>query len=192
MEESKAAKILFFREKATGEEHWSTVRATPIYDDNGRVTLVVNIFDDITDRKREELGERLLSEGSRLLAASLDYETTLDNVAHLAVPSFADWCSVDLADERGNVKNVALAHTDPSMLAAAEQLQRDYPPDADAPTGVPNVLRTGRAEMFKEIPDEMIAEAAQDERHLAILRSMNFQSAIVAPMLVAGGARSGL
>ena len=40
----------------------------------------------------------------------------LDNIAHLAVPKLADWCSVDLLDERGSITSVAVAHADPSKI----------------------------------------------------------------------------
>ena len=42
-----------------------------------------------------------LAEMSSLLASSLDYETTLANVAQLVVPQFADWCAVDVAATTG-------------------------------------------------------------------------------------------
>src|SRR5689334_8344090 len=40
-----------------------------------------------------------LAEASRILAGSLDYPTTLRNVAQLAVPTLADWCGVYLLDD---------------------------------------------------------------------------------------------
>jgi PAS domain S-box-containing protein len=179
-------RVLRFKEKATGEERWSVVKATPILDERGNVSLVVNIFDDISEQKRDELGERLLSESSRLLSASLEYETTLDNIAHLAVPGFADWCTVDLVDERGAIKQVALAHADPSKIEFAEQMRENYPADPDSARGVPNVVRTGEPELYPEVSEELLAEAAQDEKHAGVMRAMGFRSAIVAPMVVAG------
>jgi serine phosphatase RsbU (regulator of sigma subunit)/PAS domain-containing protein len=179
-------KVVFFKDRITGEARWSTVKATPIFDEHGQVSLVVSIFDDITEQKREELGERLLSESSRMLSSSLDYETTLDNVAHLAVPGFADWCAVDLVDERGEIREVALAHADPSKLVMAADPSSRYAVDPSSPRGVPNVIRTGEAELYVEIPDELLVDAANDQRYLALLRQMGFRSAIFAPMVVAG------
>ncbi len=179
-------RVVFFRDRETGEERWSIVKATPIFDEDERVSMVVNIFDDITDQKRSELSERLLSEASRLLSGSLDYETTLDNVAHLAVPGFADWCAVELVDDHGATEPVAVAHADPSRIELAERLRRRYPSDPHSPTGVPNVIRTGEAELYAEVTEQMVKEGAQDEEHLAMLLNMGLRSAIVAP-LVAGG-----
>jgi len=42
---------------------------------------------------------RFLAEAGALLASSLDYELTLANLAALAVPHFADWCAVDVAED---------------------------------------------------------------------------------------------
>src|ERR671927_486335 len=39
-----------------------------------------------------EDGLRFLADAGEVLAASLDWETTLVRVAHLAIPTLADWC----------------------------------------------------------------------------------------------------
>jgi signal transduction histidine kinase len=42
---------------------------------------------------------RFLADASRLLAASLDYQSTVESMAHLAVQSFADFCIIDMQTE---------------------------------------------------------------------------------------------
>ena len=44
-----------------------------------------------------------LSEASRVLGSSLDYEMTLGNLARLVVPILADWCVIDIAEEGGEL-----------------------------------------------------------------------------------------
>lgn len=174
--------LVFFKDRESGQDHWSLVKATPIRDHRGNVSLVVNIFDDVTEQKRIEMDEKLLAEASRLLSASLDYETTLDNVAHLAVPLFADWCAVDIVDDRGELKQVALAHVDPSKIEMAERMRQRYPTDPRAERGAPQVLRSGEPELYPDIPDELLVEAAESDEHLSMLRSLGSRSAIVVPM----------
>jgi PAS domain S-box-containing protein len=187
LESGRAAeRIVFFLDRTTGEERWSLVRASPIVGRDGETARVVNVFDDITPQKQSELAERFLSESSRLLTASLEYETTLDNVAHLAVPGFADWCAVDLVDERGAIKRVALTHSDPAKIQMADELRIRYPTDPSEDRGLVHVIRTGEAELYPEIPEEMLVEGARDERHLALLRDLGLRSAIVAPMTIGG------
>ena len=56
----------------------------------------------------------------------------------------------------------------------------------NAPTGTPNVVRTGKSEIYSEIPDELIVAAAIDEKHHEIMRHIGFHSVMVMP-LIAGG-----
>ena len=66
-------------------------------------------------------------------------------MARLAVPTLADWCGVDVLED-GSIERVAVEHEDPEKVTLALKLQERYPPDPEAPGGVPNVLRTGRPE----------------------------------------------
>ena len=50
---------------------------------------------DVTERKRAEQASRFLADASKSLAALVDHGSTMQKVARLAVPSFADWCGVD-------------------------------------------------------------------------------------------------
>ena len=122
-----------------------------------------------------------LARASAELSASLDYRATLAKVAALAVPTLADWCAVGILDGPG-LTTLAVAHEDPAKIAWAWELQKRYPPDPDAPTGAPNVVRTGRSELFEEITDDMLVAGAVDEEHLRIARQLNLRSAVVVPI----------
>jgi signal transduction histidine kinase len=54
--------------------------------------------------------QRFISEASRILAESLDYEATLQSVARLAVCEFAEWCVVELVQADGSMARVAIEH----------------------------------------------------------------------------------
>ncbi|MFP2911416.1 PAS domain-containing protein, partial [Pyxidicoccus sp. 3LFB2] len=72
--------------------HTYLVQKFPLRDATGVIHAVCGIATDITERKRAEEALRLLSDTSRRLASSLDFEVTLDAVAHLLVPSLARTC----------------------------------------------------------------------------------------------------
>ncbi|HWP44812.1 MAG TPA: PAS domain S-box protein [Blastocatellia bacterium] len=127
-----------------------------------------------------------LSEASAILASSLDYETTLKNVASLAVPHFADWCVVDLVGADRNVNRLAVAHADPSHEWILRELQERFPFDPLAPAGVAAVLRTGVSELYPDITDELLEASARDPHQLSLLRQLNLKSAMCVPMLVRG------
>ncbi|HZT41963.1 MAG TPA: GAF domain-containing protein [Chthonomonadaceae bacterium] len=140
-------------------------------------------------RMQSEQAQRrqaFLVEASRILDSSLEYQTTLANVARLAVPHLADWCAVHILEEDGVSRQLAVEHVDPDKVRWAVALQERYPPDPNAPTGVPNVLRTGKSELYTEIPDEMLVRGARDEEHLEIIRQLQIQSAMVVPLTARG------
>jgi PAS domain S-box-containing protein len=178
--------VIHHRSRETGEERWSVVKSTPIRDEAGEVVLAISVMEDVTDRMRAERAERFLSQASKLLAASLDYPTTMRRVADLAVPQVADWCAVDVLDDRGALRHVALAAADEADLPLARELRDRYPVDPRAPTGVPHVIRSGDPELFSAIEDEMLSAGARDARHLELLRSLHMKSVMIAPMTARG------
>jgi signal transduction histidine kinase/CheY-like chemotaxis protein len=113
---------------------------------------------------------------------SLDYETNLQRVAKLAVPTLADWCVVDLLDEGGTLSRLAVAHIDPAKVEFAREMHRRYPPPTDGQGGLARVLRTGRAELFAEISDELLVAEARDPEHLQLLRDVGLRSAMLVPL----------
>ncbi len=139
-------------------------------------------------RRRAEQDARFLSDASAALAALVDYGSTLQKVARLAVPFFADWCTVDMLDEGGTLRRLAVAHVDPSKVELAHQLHRRYPPDLDAPQGVGNILRTGKSEIVADITDEMLAASVPDAELLGIMRKLGLKSYMGVPLLLRGKA----
>lgn len=131
-------------------------------------------------RDREEK-LRLLAEVGVRLATELDRETTLSLVADLAVPWFADWCSVAL-EEDGRLHTVALAHVHPEHTALVERLLADYPPSPDSERGPYQVLRSGVSDLIPDVTDDVLAASAQDETHLDLLRRLSFRSALSVPL----------
>ncbi|MGH2715389.1 MAG: SpoIIE family protein phosphatase [Thermoleophilaceae bacterium] len=174
--------VVRFRVHSTGEERWSAVKATPILDRQGAVTMAINVIEDITDHKRAELAQRFLSESSAVLGSSLDTSQVLSHVASLAVPEVADWCAVDMIAD-GTIARVALAHQDPTMIEMAEELRRRYPPDPRAATGVPAVVRSGRSELYPEITDELLRSAIEDDEQYRLIKEIGMRSAMIVPMV---------
>jgi PAS domain S-box-containing protein len=160
--------------------------AAPIAGPSGAIETAVVTYADVTDRIRAQEREAFLARASEVLASSLDYERTVQAVADLVVPAFADWCVVQLASEEGAPRRIAVAHRDPDLVALAVRVQEEYPPDPDAATGVAAILRTGKSEFMADIPPELIDAAARDDRHREMLRALSLRSYISVPMIAAG------
>ncbi len=174
--------VEFRLRRADGEYRWHLGRARAMRDASGAVVRWFGSNTDIDDQRRAVATYRFMIEASSVLAASLDYETTMASVARLVVPQLADWCGVELVDEGGQLRNVTVAHVDPSKVALARELSERWPVDPNARTGPPNVARTGKAEMISQIDDALLVMAARDAEHLRIIRELGLTSSMCVPL----------
>ncbi|MET0615548.1 MAG: SpoIIE family protein phosphatase [Thermoleophilaceae bacterium] len=184
--EDNADTVVRFRVHDTGDERWSAVKASPIRDHEGNVTMAINVVEDITTSKRAELGQRFLARSADVLASSLDPDRLLVEIANLAVPELADWCSVEVLTDGGLLERKALAHVNPAVRQRAIDLATRYPPDPNSPQGIYQVVKSGQPELYPDIPDEMIRAAAVDEDHYNEIVAIGMRSAIVVPMTTRG------
>ncbi len=134
---------------------------------------------------REKRRISFLAEASEVLASSLDYEATLQRVAHLAVPHIADWCTVHIV-ENGIPTRLVVTHSDPEQLASALEYSRLYPEQIRPDTGLGLALRTGNSEIYSVITDEMLVAAARDDEHLRRIRELRLSSSILVPLKARG------
>jgi signal transduction histidine kinase/DNA-binding response OmpR family regulator/HPt (histidine-containing phosphotransfer) domain-containing protein len=158
----------------------------PQHDAQGKIAGRLLTLRDITARTQADATQRFLAEASTLLASSLDYETTLETVARLAAPYFADWCMAHMIEADHHIRRVALAFADPSKQHLADELQRNYMLDPNAPISYPKVLRTGESDLISEVTDKELVQVARDARHLELLRGLGLRSSMSVPMIARG------
>ena len=181
--EEGAEAVVRFQTKGTGEERWANIKATPVRNGDGAVAMAINVIEDISAHKRSELAQRFLSRTSEVLGHWVGTDELLERVAALAVPEIADWCAVDLVSEPGELRRVTLTHADPEQRARGEELSARYPADP-ATSAVHQVVRTGVAELYPEITDDLIRQTTQDEEHFRLLSEFGMRSALIVPMTV--------
>lgn len=169
-----------------GGVRWMEGRGRVFRDASGNAVRMVGVSSDITDRKRIEHDLVFLANASASLAELVDDKDTLHKLANLAVPEFADWCAVDLLQPDNTLNRVAVAHIDPAKVKMARELQTRFPPDPDAPTGIWNIIRTGKSELFSEITDELIALTITNPEIVEILRELGLRSYMGVPLTVRG------
>ena len=134
------------------------------------------------EARRQSARLLFLADASSELASSLDYQATLKKVAQLAVPSFADWCAIDLVDGGRRIR-LAVEHVDPDKVRLAREIAERYPSDPDAPNGAWQVMRTGVSQLIPEVTDEMLVAGAIDDEHLRIARELGLRSALTVPLV---------
>jgi len=151
----------------------------PVTDAGGAVFAGMVMAQNITESKRAEARSRFLASATTLLSASLDYETTLRNLAHLIVPQLADWCTINLAAPEGSPHLIAVAHADPSQEELVWQLQGDNrtPQTAQA-------IRTGESLACFELCDLALAAFATTPSQRQLLDRLGLRSYLCVPLRV--------
>ncbi|HEY6051848.1 MAG TPA: PAS domain S-box protein, partial [Thermoanaerobaculia bacterium] len=127
-----------------------------------------------------------LAHASEALAQSLDYRSTLQAVARLAVPDISDWCLIDVIPD-GVFRRVAVSYSNPARGELARRLEEQGLLDPQARMGPPQVLRTGESELLPWVTDDMLAAIARTPRALDTLRDMSIASAMTVAIRNAQG-----
>jgi signal transduction histidine kinase len=129
-----------------------------------------------------------VAEASRALASSLDYEQTLQTVARLAIPRFADWAAVHLRQPDGIVRCTAAAHRDRACERILKDWYAAHPFRDDAHEVIPLVLRTGRTAFHPAITKRQLAAWATEGDSREHLERIGIASIISVPLAVEGEA----
>ncbi len=170
----EAVATLRHRNRESGHEFWLEVISRPILDEAGKLYLVVTIYRDITAKRRTETSDRFLSLATAALASSLDYRSTLLEVAELASRHVADGCKIALRDDQGELRTVAARHSDPDLAPLAGEVH----PNALAHT----VVRDGRPVLLSDIGEADFNRPAIPEERRAQLRDAGLRSVMIVPI----------
>lgn len=190
--------------KKDGSEFTAEISLSPL--DTPEGVLVTAVARDVTERKRAE-AQRLelvraetaraeaeatqrrasfLAEASAILSSSLDYETTLQSIARLAVPSLADVCAVDVVTEPGRTRRLAVVHVDPAKEPLVRELRERHGFNPAGLHGVPRVIRTGRPAFVPRATEEHLAAAAVNPEQHQLLQELGLYSWIIVPLSIRG------
>ncbi len=143
---------------------WLKAKAKIYYDKKGKPVRMLGVNYDITERKATENALFFLSEASKILSSSLDYDKTLKVVARIAVPIIADWCAIDLLDQDGNPELMALSHADKTKISWALKYREANPPRMDIDTGLAKVVKTGKSEFYPSIDPKLFENIKPKEK----------------------------
>jgi signal transduction histidine kinase/putative methionine-R-sulfoxide reductase with GAF domain len=128
-----------------------------------------------------------LARASELLGSSLEYESTLEQLAQLAVPALADEVLIDMVAEEGGLKRLATAHADPGMLALIRSIEQRYPPNEEPRYGAGSVVGSGEAQLVPEMTDEVVGQIARDEEHRRLIEELGIRSFMTVPLVARRG-----
>jgi PAS domain S-box-containing protein len=152
--------------------------------DNARAYAAALAARELAEAARGRLG--FLSDASAALASSLDYATTLQTVAHLAVPAVADWCMVDVLEGERAVRRVAVAHANPALADVARRFHRILHHHRADGHGISVAIETGRTAVVDGVTDAVLQKIARDDEHLELLRALDMRAYVTVPLIARG------
>ncbi|MFL6070947.1 MAG: SpoIIE family protein phosphatase [Actinomycetes bacterium] len=175
-----------------GSIRWISGRGRVVLDDAGEPRGMVGIGEDITAQHLAEQRLQFLARAGDVLGSSLDLGTTLQQLCDLLIESLADWCTVDLWNDR-DVELVAVAHRDPDQVQWARQLRERFGVDMESDVGLPLVLKTGQPYVLHEIDEEWLRQMLNllpgiTDEELERFMALELRSSMTVPLKSAKGA----
>ncbi|MBI2074756.1 MAG: GAF domain-containing sensor histidine kinase [Candidatus Levybacteria bacterium] len=124
---------------------------------------------------------QFLSEASKILSSSLDYNTTLDSIADLVVTNIADFCIIDLLKEAGEIDRVTVKVADPKKQKLAQRMF-NYPPDPKNKDAIYDTARRGRPILIVKATREWINNVSRIPGEHEVIRKLGLNSHIFVPL----------
>jgi serine phosphatase RsbU (regulator of sigma subunit) len=138
---------------------------------------------DVDRAVQDALGRlTVLLNANDALASTLDVEAGLRRLCRTLVPGLADWCVVDLVDDRGQIRRRVVEHREPDLFPPG-LFEATLPPVGDAsPAALARALRGAGPLLVEDFPGP---EHAVDPLHaveLALFAHLGADTAILAPL----------
>jgi PAS domain S-box-containing protein len=184
--EARSHDATFRLRRADGVYRWHVVRAVPVRDAAGAVERWFGTALDVDEGKRNAERLALLVGAGNVFSSSLDYATTLSNVARLAVRAIATFCFVDLVAPDGSIQRVAWAHADDASSQRLAAMARFSPPRRSAAHPVARAIAQRTSVVIADFSDQDLRDAAIDDEHYALVRALDVASVISVPLVASG------
>lgn len=150
-------------------------------------TIFTAFIRDVTDQRRAVEQQRFLSETTRILSETVDYQERIQRIAELIVPRLADWCTVHICEVEGlQLKASAQIPEINSKfvweMAGSKSLNR-----AEADFSIGSVAKTGKSKFIERATEETLLQIADgDAACFQLLKDLNVRSLMCVPMKARG------
>lgn len=184
-ETGRQLNIEFEFQTAEGTRYYQST-LIPELGPDGTVETIMSIARDVTIYKQAEARMRFLSDASKALTSSLDYRTTLEHTARLAIPFLGDACIIDLVGEQRDAHTSLVAHIDPDQEALLREMRQQYPPLWSSAHPAAQVLRSGQPLILDKLLQATIEAHQLEHRHRVLVEQLNPRAVIMLPLVVRG------
>jgi PAS domain S-box-containing protein len=146
---------------------------------SAQATERLQLVEELLEARRRN---EFLLLATQILSEVVDYREMVERLAQVSVPMMADLCLIDIVDEDGQMRRMAAWHADPDKRALTEELRTSYPPDPVGHHPTMEVMRNGRSMWSADMDDEFLRATSRDERHYAIVKTLDFTSYVTVPL----------
>jgi PAS domain S-box-containing protein len=153
--------------------------------------IVSTVFTALSEQSRRatraaRTGEERLAylvDASGVFGSSLNYAETLEAMTRLTVPTFADWCTVNLVRADGTIDRIVAEHVDPVGREAIRDIQRHHPIDPDGPHPIAVAIRSGKAALYDDFSASFRQQISRNVDHERLSTTLRTTSALVVPLI---------
>ena len=187
VERREVEAVVGYRDRRTGLDRWSVVRAAPLLDPSGGLRASVNIFRDITDARRADEARRFVHDESEEMMKGLDVGQTLATLARALASRVADHCLVYLLNEQGELERAAEASRDPKMEGTLREL-RQFSVDAGPHSPPWRAIESKTSVLAEDIDEEALWAMARTPGWLTVVQKLDVHSTLTIPIVARGEA----
>lgn len=123
---------------------------------------------------------KFLSEASKILSSSLDYNNTLSVVAGLVVDNIADFCIIDIW-EGEELKRLTVRISDPKKRKLAEKFF-NYLPDPTNKQAIYDAAYSGKPIVIKKVTDKWLQSVSKIQEERENVGVLGLKSFVFAPL----------
>ena len=127
----------------------------------------------------------LLAAAGTVLSRSLEPRTTLEAIASTVVPTIADWCRVDLLDEKGVMQRALTYHSDPEKTRYGMDLVNRLKAAPGAVGSMAWVVETGQPYLAHFDPPHNY-DPVRDGDLLTFARAIGMRAYYMVPLIARG------
>jgi serine phosphatase RsbU (regulator of sigma subunit) len=175
-------------ERADGTRRTIEANAGPIRD-AGEIVAAVAVVQDITERRLASARQDLLVRAGEVLDSALGVDERLERFARLLVPELADYVKIELLEDSGGRRPVAIAHQDPEREALMRRWRERGTLGDSERVGMATTIATGEAKLTEEIAADAVVESARErtgEEGAQLMEAIGPRSQIVVPLRARG------
>ncbi len=124
---------------------------------------------------------QFLSEASKILSSSLDYNITLTSIANLIVKNIADFCAIDLLSDNGELRCVVTRASNYVNKKLVYEMFR-FSPDPKNKNATYDVVKSRKSILIDRVTEEWLRSSSRFLKERALIKKLKISSFMFVPL----------